>query len=225
MKTTPVMLTIFSWLSLVLSSCATISSSTVASEATSEAFTKSGKTKGVVILSVNWSRRWNCGGYENAEIMSIGFDRLPIKDNSNDNMAEVFIDGPPRLMKNPTFEEYAIILEPGEYALTHVDIKAARSVRNVGHFVAKRSHLMKNGRPKVGSFEINAGEIVYIGNFYLDCYKEPIIWRYYTEGRENFKTHMLEVKQKYLFIEPEKVTYRLFRTTTIGLNYELPKGQ
>jgi hypothetical protein len=34
---------------------------------------------------------------------------------------------------------------------------------------------------------------------------------------------MTEVKQKYPFIDPDKVTYRLFRTTTLGQNYELPK--
>lgn len=209
-------------LSLAVGSCATVSSTPVAGEATAEAYAKSNTTKGVVILAVNWGRRWGCGGYENAEIMSLGFDRLPIRDSS-DAEPEIFIDGPPRLLKKSVFLDYALLLEPGEYALTHFDIKAARSVRDVGHFVAKRAHLIEDGKPKAGSFEVNAGEVVYVGNFFLDCHQEPVVWRYYTEGRDGFRSHMAEVKQKYPFINPDRVTYRLFRTTTIGLNYELPK--
>ena len=126
-------------LSLAVASCATVSSSQIASEATPDAYAKSGSTKGVVILAVNWGRRWGCGEYENAEIMSIGFDRLPLKGGTADSVSEVFIDGPPRLMKKPVFFDYALLLEPGEYALTSFDFKVARSVRDVGRFAATRS--------------------------------------------------------------------------------------
>jgi hypothetical protein len=149
-----------------VTACANVSSAPVVSEASSEAYAKSRSTKGVVILAVNWSRHWNCGGYENAEIMSIGFDRLPIEESASDSSSEVFIDGPSRLMKKPVFLDYALLLDPGEYALTSFDIKVARSVRDVGHFAAKRSHLIENGKPKAGSFEVKAGEVIYIGNFF-----------------------------------------------------------
>jgi len=210
-------------LSLAAASCATVSSSPIASEATPETYATSGSTKGLVILAVNWSRHWNCGGYENAEIMSLGFDRLPIKNDTTEVPPEVFLDGPPRLTKKPGFEDYALLLEPGEYALTSFDVKAARSVRDVGHFVAKRAHLIENGKPKAGSFQVKTGEMVYIGHFFLDCHEQPMIWRYYAEGRDGFASHMAQVKQKYPFIDPSKVTYRLFRTSTMGRDYELPR--
>ena len=212
-----------SLLSLGAGGCATVSHSLLASEASPEAYAKSSSTKGVVILAVNWSRRWNCGGYENAEIMSLGFDRLPMQDGTNDRSPEVFIDGPSRLTKKPIFLDYALLLDPGEYALTSFDVNVAQSASDVGHFVAKRSHLLENGQPKAGSFEVKGGETVYIGHFFLDCHKQPTLWRYYTESRDDFRAHMSEVKQKYPFIDPDRVTYRLFRTTTIGQNYQLPQ--
>jgi hypothetical protein len=223
MKATTVTIFVVGLLSLGIASCATISSSQVASEPTAEAYTKTGSAKGVVILAINWGRAWGCGTYENAEILSFGFDHLPLKKLASDSPSEVLIDGPPRLMKKPVFIDYALLLDPGEYALTSFDIKVAHSVREVGGFRAKRSDLVENGEPKGGSFTVSAGEIIYIGNFFLDCHQQPMIWRYYTEGRERFKSHMSRVNQKYTFIDPDKVKYRLFRTTTLGLDYELPK--
>ena len=101
MKATTITIFTISLLSLGLASCATVSSSPVASEATPEAYEKSRTTKGVVILAVNWGRAWGCGGYENAELLSFGFDRLPLKEVASNGPSEVFIDGPPRLMKAP----------------------------------------------------------------------------------------------------------------------------
>jgi len=223
MKTKIVIIFAIGLLSFGAVSCITISNNSIASEATPESYTKSGSTKGIVILAINWSRHWGCGAFENAEIMSIGFDHLPLNDVVTNRTPKVFLDGPPRLMKEPGFFDYALLLEPGEYALTSFDIKVARSITDVGHFVADRSQLLEDGKPKGGSFTVKAGEVVYIGNFFLDCNERPMLWRYYTKGREGFKSHMNEVKQKYPFIDPDKVTYRLFRTTVFGQNYELPK--
>ena len=72
-----------------------------------------------------------------------------------------------------------------------------------------------------GTFRVGAGEIVYIGNFFLDCYKAPQLWRYYTEGMDNFKTHVAQYKHKYPFIAGEHVVYRLFETDTLGRPYTL----
>jgi hypothetical protein len=223
MRTTTVIILAASLLSLGTVSCTTISNNAIAGEATPESYAKSHTKKGVVILAVNWNRRWGCGQFENAEIMSMGFDRLPVNADTNDKHPEVFLDGPPRLLKEPGFFDYALLLEPGKYALTSFDIKVARSVTDVGHLVVDRSQLLDNGKPKGGSFTVKAGEVVYIGNFYLDCAGQPLLWRYYLKGRESFKSHMNEVKRKYPFIDPDKVNYRLFRTTTLGLDYELPE--
>lgn len=203
--------------------CATMERGTVVSEATVDEFAKSKETKGVVVLSINWGRRWKCGNYENAEIMNMGFDKLPLNSSTDNAPSAILMDGPPRLTKKPIFVDYALLLESGEYALTSFDIKAARTVSDEGRFIAKRSNLIQDGKPKAGYFQVKAGEIVYIGNFYLDCYQDPIIWRYYTEGRDGFLKHMSEVKQQYPFIDPASVNYRLFQTTTIGVSYELPK--
>ena len=154
-----------------------------------------------------------------------GFDRLPLADGTGDGTPEVFLDGPPRLLKDPVFVNYALLLEPGEYALSSFDVKVCWSSRpmNIDHFIAKRSDLIEGGYPKAGSFEVLPGEIVYIGNFWLDCYHEPMIWRYYTEGREGFRKHMAEIKQQYPFLDVDNAEYRLFSTTTMGQDYELPK--
>lgn len=224
-----------SLLSFGLSSCATISSSPVVNEATAETYAAAGNSKGVVVLSVNWARHWKCGEYQSAEIQSLGFDRLPLKGAASDSPSEVFLDGPPRLLKKPLFFDYALLLEPGEYALTSFDISVGRPIseagnyranrlrQGVGGFRANRSQLVENNKPLGGSFVVKAGEAVYIGNFYIECDQQPTIWRYYTEGRDNFREHMVEVKQKYPFIDPDKVKYRLFRTTALGLDYELPQ--
>lgn len=204
-------------------SCATLSTGHISNEATPEAYAKDAMTKGVVILDVNWGRKWQCGDFENAEIMSIGFDRLPIEAASSETPSVVLLDGPARLTKRSVFRDYAMLLEPGEYALTSFHIKVARSESDVGHLVANKSHLIEDGKPKGGTFSVKAGESVYIGNFFLDCYRQPIIWRYYTPGGDGFKKHMSEVRDKYPFVDPTKVQYRLFKTMEFGESYELPK--
>ncbi len=210
-------------LALVTSSCATISSTPIASEATPESYAAFSSTKGTVILAVNWGRKWGCGAYENAEILSLGFDRFPLSNVTNNYTPEIFIDGPPRLLKDPVFINYALLLEPGQYALTSFDIKAARSVNDVGTFKANRTHLVVNNEIKSGSFNVKANEVVYIGHFFLDCHKEPIIWRYYPEDRDAFNSYLSDVSKKYPFIDTEKAIFRLFKTTNMGIDFELPK--
>jgi hypothetical protein len=211
-------------LSLGAVSCATVSSSRIAVEATPESYAASATTKGVVILAVNWGRHWACGKYENAQILSLGFDRLPVQDVASDRRAEIFMSAPGAgLLVDPVYLDYAILLEPGEYALTSFDILAARSVQDVGHFVGNRSNLIENGKSKAGSFDVKAGEVVYIGHFWLDCYEQPMPWRFYTSSRDDFGSHLARVKKKYPFIDTKKVTYRLFRTTAMGQDYELPQ--
>lgn len=43
-------------------------------------------------------------------------------------------------------------------------------------------------------------------------------------GRDGFKSHMAEVKQKYPFVDPDKIKYSLFRTKMFGEEYELPRA-
>jgi hypothetical protein len=44
---------------------------------TRTAYESAAGSKGVVLLAVRWDRWWGCGGYDNAQLTLIGFDRLP----------------------------------------------------------------------------------------------------------------------------------------------------
>ncbi len=178
-------------------------------------------SKGVVLLAVRWDRWWNCAGYENAQLQIIGFDKLP-SSKADQDPPDILLDDAPKLMTKPEFENYALLVEPGEYGLSGFLIKAARSASHIEHFGAQRSELIKGGKSEGGSFIVAADEIVYIGNFYLDCYKIPTIWRYYTETRDGFASHMAEFKSEFAFLDTSKAVYRLFETTRAGNHYELP---
>ena len=180
-------------------------------------------TSAVVVFDVNWGRHWNCGGYENAELMKLEFDRITGEPKAPDAKADFVVDGPSRLTRKLRFLNYAFILPPGEYALSGVSIKVARSVSDVGYLNAKRSDLTKDGKPEGGSFTVAAGEIVFIGNFFLDCQTGPMLWRYYPEKKEDFQSQVAEYRAKYPFLEAERFRFRLFRTKYFGTDFELPQ--
>jgi hypothetical protein len=190
-------------------------------EATAKSVAAAHGAKGIVLLDVNWGRRWNCGGFENAELRIIGFDRLP-ETKTEDDRADVMLIQPPlhSMASRPVFDSYALLLEPGEYTLAGFLIHVAYPSSD-DYWAAKRSDMLKDGKMDGGTFKVAAGEIVYIGNFFLDCFKAPQLWRYYTEGGENFKAHLAQYKQKYPFIDTGRVTYRLFETSRFGRPYEL----
>ena len=71
--------------SVLLASCVTTTQSYKPSDEVSKKAYTYNKEYGVVLISVNWGRRWNCGGYENAELISIGFDLLPIQNLNDDS--------------------------------------------------------------------------------------------------------------------------------------------
>jgi hypothetical protein len=193
----------------------------ISAEVTAESFAQHRGTMGVVLLAVNWGRRWKCGGYENAQLFSFSFDRMPLIPRSDEHAADLTVEGPFRVTVRPEFLNYALLVEPGEYALSGFNIKVARSISDVGQWVAKRSELLKDGKAHAGSLRISAGETVYIGNFFLDCGRQPTLWRFYTEGVPSYQSHLAEFKQKYPFLEIDHAIYRLFQTNAIGRSYEL----
>jgi len=188
----------------------------------SDEYSQVKNTKGVVLLAVNWNRKWNCGGFENAQVRKIAFDRMPVTKPSDDAAADVVLDDVPLIFTTPGFDDYAFVVEPGEYALSEFTIKVARSIRDVGGFNAKRSFLIKDGKALGGSFEVQAGEIVYIGHFFLDCLRQPIPWRYYPDGQDAFKEYLTKIKSKYPDLDVDKAQFRLFQTTQFGNDYKLP---
>jgi tetratricopeptide (TPR) repeat protein len=179
--------------------------------------------KGIVLLAVNWSRRWGCAGYENAQLRSLGFDRLPITKAADDAPPDMLLDDAPLLLTRPVFDGYAFVVEPGEYALSGFVVKGAKSVRDIGEFKATRSHLIKDGKA-LGSFEVREGEIIYIGHFFLECHRQPILWRYYLKEQDAFKKYLEAAKSKFPALDIGKAQFRLLRTIDFGNDYHTDIG-
>ena len=123
---------------------------------TKKNYEKSGNEKVVVIYGVNWGRKWGCAGFENAQLQSLTFSRIDAGSNSFDGET-IALKTPSILFVDDVFNSHAIIVDPGEYALIGFDIKAAKSVRDVGHFIAKSKDLFKDGKAVAGTFTANAG--------------------------------------------------------------------
>lgn len=188
---------------------------------TSDAYSQSATAKGVVLFAVRWDRRWKCGGFENAQLRLIAFDKLPTSRAGEDQNADLVVADAPLLMTSPKFDDYAFLLEPGEYALSGLHIKVAASESDVRIAKVGRERLIKEGNPEGGSFVVGPGEVVYIGHFYLDCLKEPILWRYYLEDRESFDAYVVKTKKKFPELDTTKVNFRLFKTPFFGRDFEL----
>ena len=171
--------------------------------------------KAVVLYGVNWGRKWGCSGLDNAQLQNLTFSHI---DSASDDfpMKDIVLNIPAKLFAKNTSESYAIIVNPGKYALTGFDIKIAKSSSDVSHIKAKNKDLFENGKPIGGSFKVNAGEIVYIGDFGLDCVGNELIpWRYYIQ-KEDFEDYVDGFKEKYKFIANKQVIYRLFQTNKFG---------
>ena len=129
-------------------------------------YTMNSNKMGTVLLAVNWNRYWGCGGFENAELRSIGFDLMPKKYDNNEQAPDFVLNGS---AGGPDFIVYSSMLEPGTYAISRVKIKVAQSMSNIGYLTLDRSTLFKSNTPVGGEFNVSAGEVVYIGHFGLDC--------------------------------------------------------
>jgi len=210
-------------LCLALAACGSAVTGTNSAGVSESGYAQSRNEKGVVLLSVNWQRAWGCASFDNVELLTMGFDRLPLAGADN-AQPEFFLDGPPRLTKAPGYFQYAALLSPGKYALTEFDIKAARSASDVGHFAADRALLAPPGKAPLGTFDVRAGEVVYIGHFYVDCAVNghPNLWRYYLKDRKSFADYIAQAKAENPFLDASNVQYRLFKTETFGTDFDLP---
>jgi hypothetical protein len=193
----------------------------VAERITGEAVNTNDQSKGIVLLAVRWDRRWNCAGFENAQLRVIAFDKLPTA-KTDDGVPDIVLDDAPLLMTKPVFDNYAFRVEPGEYGLSRLEIKVAKSRSDVGFFKVPRSKFINEGKSLGGTFTVSAGEVVYLGHFYLDCYQQPILWRFYPEGRDGFNGYLASLKKVYSTLDVEKVVFRLFQTKEFGQDYKLP---
>src|SRR3989338_2683667 len=88
--------------------------------------------KAVVIYGVNWGRQWGCAGFDNAQLQNLRFSRIDSVSNDLDG-EDIVLNTPAKLFSKNASESYAIIVNPGEYALTGFDIKIAKSSSDVSH--------------------------------------------------------------------------------------------
>jgi len=171
--------------------------------------------KAVIIYGVNWGRQWGCAGFDNAQLQNLTFSRIDSKPNNLEG-EDIVLNIPAKLFSENASESYAIIVEPGEYALTGFDIKIAKSSMEVGHIKGENKDLFEDGKPVGGTFKVNAREIVYIGDFGLDCVgNSPIPWRYYIQ-KEKFARYVTQFKREYKFIADKQVICRIFQTNKFG---------
>ena len=199
--------------------CATANGQPV--EADAAALQAAAAKKGVVLLDIYWNRAWRCGRFENAQLRSLSFERAPLAPPAEPVTPALAFENPSRLAPPRRFTPYAVIVEPGEYHLTGFEVGFARSVSDVGVHAARRADSIADGRSTLGSFSVAPGEVVYIGNFAVDCYQDPIPWRYYTQGKADFADHLAQYKAKYPALPTDAVVYRLFATSRLGGPYEL----
>ena len=210
--------TLFVVLGYAASACAQLA---IAERVSGAAVNTTNQSKGLILLAVRWDRRWNCAGFENAQLRVIAFDKLPTT-KADDVAPDILLDDAPLIMTKPVFENYAFQVEPGEYGLSRLEINVAKSGSDVGFFRVPRSKFLNDGKSLGGTFTVAAGEAVYFGHFYLDCYRQPILWRYYAEGREGFNGYLASLEKIYPALEVNKVVFRLFQTKEFGEDYKLP---
>lgn len=160
--------------------------------------------KAVVIYGANWGRQWGCAGLDNAQLQNITFS------NVNNKADDITLTIPSKLLSEDISKPHAIIVNPGEYALSGFDIRIGRAMNQVDHI-----KWTDDGNSNGGSFKVNAGEVVYIGDFGLDCTKKPILWRYYIQ-KNDFDRFVSQFKKEYKFIANKEVIYRLFQTNMFG---------
>jgi|GEM_PF-328472 hypothetical protein len=188
-----------------------------------EAYNRLKASKAVVLVAINWSRKWGCSGYQNAQIKSISFDHMPVEKSNDESPADILLNDAPLVFTKSDFDNYAFIVEPGNYALSSFDIKVAESITKIGGFKTPRSMLIKDKKALGGHFHAEAGEVVYIGHFFLDCaLQQPVIWRYYVESRDGFEQYLKAIQKAFPTLDTEQAKFRLFETTEFGKPYTLP---
>jgi hypothetical protein len=186
-------------------------------------FVKLADQMGVVLLDVNWGRKWACGDYENAQLVSLRFEKTSRRPDEHDKYTEIVLKTPSRLFVNPVFLNYGFLVEPGTYAFTGWSVKVAKSATDVGLIKATRKELVEGGEFYGGTFSVGASEVIYVGNFHLDCYYSPIPWRYYTADKNDFADHIDQYKDEFKFLQDTKVEFRLLETENYGTSYVLPE--
>lgn len=186
------------------------------------AYAQAAATKGVVLVSVNWGRKWKCGAFENARLDAIAFDRVGSPKQGADAKPDFMLEDSSLLPATSRFVNLAYIVEPGHYALSGFRIKVAKSVAEVGTLEASRADLIKDGKSTAGDFNVAAGELIYIGHFFVDCVRDPIPWRFYPGSADDFRQYLEGVSKEFEALPTDQVKFRLLNTKTLGEPFSLP---
>ena len=178
--------------------------------------------RGAVIVQTNWGRQWPCAGFENAQLVSLTFTESA--PPAGERPAELRLETPGLLRVDDRFLPNVLLVRPGTYVLSAYEIKAARSVRDVGRLSAGSEDFARAGVTP-GQFRVGAGEIVYIGSFGLDCAQEPIPWRYYLSDAAAFDEAVESFHEHFPFTRGTPVRYRLFESASFGQPPEFPEDR
>ena len=189
-------------------------------ELSESSYKEYGENSALLILQINWGRRWGCGGYENAQIHKLSFRKI-LQNGQLSDETSFELESPSRLFVKNEFLPYAYIIKPGQYAMVGFDIKVAKSSTDVGHLIAKKSDLIKETKTVGGIFTAVENKATYIGHFGLDCYQQPIPWRYHIDGREEFKKYVEGFRKQFPFARDIPVSFNLFSTSRFGQPYSL----
>ncbi len=192
------------------------------SELNEENYTELKDTMGVVLVSVNWGRKWKCANYENAQLEKLKFQLIPINNDEDTEFSVISLISPSRLFVDNKFLTYAFIVKPGKYAFTEFSLKVARSSSDVGYIKAGSDKLIISDEPAGGYINVEKSGVIYIGHFFIDCYKQPIPWRYYPEGRADFNNFIKKAKKQFGFLSEANINFSLFKTNMFGSTYDLP---
>lgn len=206
---------------LLLSTVASFVSAQEGVPFTLSAYEAAAGKKGVVLVSANWSRRWRCAAFENAQLQSLGFDRAGAPKPTPSDKPDISLEDSSWLPAKPGFVNIALLVEPGEYLLTAYKLKAVKSLSQVGFFSGDRASLVVDGKSKAGSFTVSAGEVVYIGHFALDCAQAPMPWRYYPEERQDFEKYLEKIQSEFPGLPTKDAKFRLFETSIMGNSFTL----
>jgi hypothetical protein len=173
--------------------------------------------KGAVVMFANWGRFWDCAGTRNAQLEEIAFARLPLEAAS----ASVVVTNPDTFHADDMHRMYVLEVDAGDWALDGLKMKVAQSITDIGHYTLARGDLSPDGKPDGGTFQIAAGEAVYLGHFMIDCAKPPPLpWRFYFEERSTFESFAAALAREYPALPP--LQFRLFETTRFGTPFTLP---
>jgi hypothetical protein len=152
--------------------------------------------------AVYWERQWGCADLDNAQLQALTFTRRP-------NGPTLEFKSKSKLFAKDSHGNVAVLVEPGTWDLTGFDVKVAESMRKVGR-------ITKSDDTSGGSFEVAAGEFVYIGHFSLDCSREAIPWRYYIVPGSEFEGYVDGFRKFYPFVGAAEIRYGLFVTDDYG---------